>query len=219
MDDRLFCRFTRTVGRYTGVLALLLLSACGNNVPALAPLAAGAKILAFGDELTAGLNVSEAQRYPAVLAQLSGHPVLNAGVPGEQLGVAVKRFSALLDAEKPGLVVLCHGGYKTDSERDVVETIEHFRTLINAANQRKISLVLLAIPEFSPGLPPAAFYKKLGRAFDLPQHGALLSRVLGEHATMDEAHGLPNAQGYRLLAEGVQDLLQQAKALPVMQPH
>ncbi|MGN5029707.1 hypothetical protein ACTFBV_14140 [Aeromonas rivipollensis] len=64
----------------TGLLCLLL-AACGE--PGFRPLAAGETILAFGDSLTEGRGVNPAQSYPSVLAQLSGHPVINGGVSGE----------------------------------------------------------------------------------------------------------------------------------------
>ena len=56
-------------------LLCLLLTACGE--PTFRPLAQGETLLAFGDSLTEGRGVSPPQSYPSVLANLSGHPVVN----------------------------------------------------------------------------------------------------------------------------------------------
>ena len=60
------------------IVIALLLSACGGKD--LTALKSGDVIVAFGDSLTAGYGVSEDKAYPAVLSELTGFEVVNAGI-------------------------------------------------------------------------------------------------------------------------------------------
>lgn len=74
----------------TITLAVSLLTACSG--PAMEPLERDEAILAFGDSLTEGMGASREQSYPSRLAELSGHPVVNAGVSGEVTAEGVERL-------------------------------------------------------------------------------------------------------------------------------
>ncbi|MFQ2513067.1 GDSL-type esterase/lipase family protein [Aeromonas caviae] len=88
-------------------LLCLLLAACGE--PTFRPLAQGETLLAFGDSLTEGRGVSPSQSYPSVLANLSGHPVVNGGVSGELSQAGRARLPGLLARHRPALVILLEG--------------------------------------------------------------------------------------------------------------
>ncbi|MFM5651899.1 GDSL-type esterase/lipase family protein [Aeromonas caviae] len=88
-------------------LLCLLLTACGE--PTFRPLAQGETLLAFGDSLTEGRGVSPSQSYPSVLANLSGHPVVNGGVSGELSQAGRARLPGLLARHRPALVILLEG--------------------------------------------------------------------------------------------------------------
>ncbi len=80
-----------------------LLTAC-SSPPQLTYLATDARILAFGDSLTYGTGATPATSYPAVLEELTGRKVINAGIPGETSAQGILRKT------QPDLVILCLGG-------------------------------------------------------------------------------------------------------------
>lgn len=198
------------------ILSFLIITGC-SKAPPLPPLAENAKIVAFGDELTAAPHLAVEETYPALLAKQLKHPVINAGVSGETLAQAVKRFPQILDAEKPALVIICHGGYTVDPTNEAAntQTLEYFRQMLGLARAKKISVVLIGIPEKQPPhFAPADFYKRLARAFEIPYHGAILSKILPYIEMMDTEHHLPNPKGYQMFTDGLVDLLKETKAIP-----
>ena len=77
-----FWRRWRVLLKSTGLCLLVGMAACSDSVPLLAPLDAGAVILAFGDSLTYGTGAGKGNSYPDALQRLSGFDVINAGKPG-----------------------------------------------------------------------------------------------------------------------------------------
>ncbi len=76
------------------LILFILLTACSKSEKVFDKLPADAVILAFGDSLTYGTNADKAQSYPSVLAQLSSHSVINAGVAGDFLIAGHRRTSS-----------------------------------------------------------------------------------------------------------------------------
>jgi acyl-CoA thioesterase-1 len=196
-----------------GLIALALsLAACSPSTPRLPKLAPDAVVLAFGDSLTAGTGAEEAAAYPAILAQLIGRPVVNAGVPGEVSAEGRERLPALLADVRPQLLVLCHGGNDLLRGRDARTIDANLRSMVLAARSQGVSVVLLGVP--APNLARAVpdFYRKLAHELKLPYDGDILSRIEGNRSMKsDPIH--PNAAGYRLLAQRVAALLKEAGAL------
>jgi lysophospholipase L1-like esterase len=193
-----------------GVL-LLWLAACssGSSLPSLGQ---DDIILAFGDSLTHGTGAKPSQSYPAILETLTGRRVINAGVPGELSAEGVERLPRVLRQHAPDMLILCHGGNDLLRDKDTQQLKSNLRTMVELAKSRDIPVVLLAIPEPGLWLSGAALYSEVAAALDLPLEDGIIAEIEGDPALKsDPIH--PNAQGYRLMAEAVHELLQDSGAL------
>ena len=190
---------------------LLLASGCGQKAK-LPPLAADAVVLAFGDSLTYGTGAQEEESYPAQLARLLGRKVVREGIPGEVSEAGLKRLPAVLDEHRPRLLILCHGGNDFLRRMPRSQAAENVRAMIRLARDRGIDVVLIGTPE--PGFTVTApeFYADIAKEFRIPYEGDVLGKVLRDASLKsDQVH--PNAQGYRLIAERVAELLRKTGAI------
>jgi acyl-CoA thioesterase-1 len=206
-------QFTRYTGTVWMLLLAILLTACSDSKPRLPLLSSDAVILAFGDSLTFGTGADKGQSYPAVLAQLTGRTVINAGIPGEVTAGGMRRLPALLDRYKPGLLILCHGG--NDLLRKINSGIirANIETMISGASQRNIPTLLIGVPQ--PALmflEAAAIYNNIAEEHDLIYEGKILPEVEADNRLKsDRIH--PNAEGYKRMADAINQLLRESGAL------
>lgn len=192
--------------------SLLSLAGC-SKTPQLPSLSQDAVILAFGDSLTYGTGANESESYPAVLSQLTGRKVVNAGVPGEISAVGAERLSKLLELEHPALIILCHGGNDLLAHQNHQLIKENLKRMILMAGEKRISILLIAVPSPDLTLKPPDIYKELSKEFNIPIEQRALSNILGKSSLKsDYIH--PNAVGYKKLAEGLAELLKKSGALP-----
>ncbi len=197
---------------YCHVLTLAaLLAACGQppELPALAP---GDVVLAFGDSLTYGTGAGQQQAYPAVLASLSGLQIINAGVPGEVSAAGLRRLPALLDTHKPKLLILCHGGNDILRKQSLDTAAQNITRMIDLARERDIPVILLGVPKIGLLLSPADIYEQIAEQTDVVYVADLISDVLSDkRLKSDTVH--PNAEGYRVMAETLHELLLDADVI------
>jgi len=199
------------LGAFFSTLLLLLASGCGQQSK-LPPLAPDAVLLAFGDSLTFGTGANEEESYPAQLARLTGRRVVREGVPGEVSASGLARLPGALDEHRPRLLLLCHGGNDFLHRLPKEKAAENLRAMIRLAKARGIEVLLIGTPEPGFTLTPAAFYAEIAKEFRIPYEGEALGRILRDASLKaDQIH--PNAQGYRLMAERVFDLLKKSGAL------
>lgn len=190
----------------------LLAAACSERPPRLAPLAADAVVLAFGDSLTYGSGANSSESYPAVLSRLIGRTVINAGVPGEVSADGLKRLPGLLAEHRPQLVILCHGGNDLLRKQDEALVAANLAAMVQQVKAQGASALLIGVPKLGFGLEVPALYLQLARAQQLPYEGKIATTIGGDRALKsDFIH--PNAAGYRLLAQRLQALLSEAGAL------
>jgi acyl-CoA thioesterase I len=192
-------------------IAALLPSGC-STTPQLPALDSDATILAFGDSLTFGTGASETESYPAVLARLTGRRVINAGVPGEVSAAGVQRLPELLERERPSLLILCHGANDLLRRQDQRLMADNLRTMIRAARERGVSVMLVAVPSLNYSLKPPVLYDEVAGELGIPVERKALRHILGKRSLKSD-HIHPNAAGYRLLAEALAELLKKSGAL------
>ncbi len=194
-------------------LALFLLGACTQAPPTLHYLPEDAIILAYGDSLTYGSGAGKGNTYPAVLEQLSGRKVINAGVPGEQSAQGLQRLPRLLERHRPQLLLLCHGGNDILRRTPHGKTRENLAMMIREARKRGIDVVLIGVPEFSLfSLESPPFYAELAAEFAVPIEAEILSELESDN-DMKSDHIHLNAAGYQQMAEAIHRLLIKSGAL------
>ncbi len=200
----------RTLSRFlTVTLCLLLLAACRDRTPRLAPLAADSLILAFGDSLTAGTGARREDSYPAVLETLTGYRIINAGKPGELSSEGLVRLPDLLQRHQPALVILCHGGNDLLRRHDPAQTAANLRQIIEMTQTSGAQILLLAVPKPGLWLRAAPVYRELADQYRIPYNGEILPTILSERTLKSDAIH-PNSAGYRQLAETLAELIGQA---------
>ena len=200
------------VKRYLfALVAVLFLVAC-DRAPTLPRLSPHDVILAFGDSLTHGTGASEEAAYPAVLASLSGHTVINAGVPGDTTTTGLQRLPAVLAEYKPRLVLLCLGGNDMLHQQPAATTENNLRLLVQTIRASGADVVLIGVPEpkLFGGAPD--FYAKVAKDMKLPLEDDAFNDVLKDNRLKsDPIHA--NAAGYRVVAERLDKFLKEAGAL------
>ena len=192
------------------MLAALLLSGCSG--PSMEPLAPGEVILAFGDSLTEGVGATRAQSYPARLAELSGHPVINAGISGEITAEGMDRLPEVLEQTDPGLMILLLGGNDILRNGSHAEAKRHLSRMIEMAIERDVQVLLIGVPEKSLFSTSAPLYEELAEEYDVPLMEGMVSSLLKKpRYKSDQVH--LNAAGYRAMAERIHERLIEEGAL------
>ena len=194
---------------------VLLFAACSTSKPEshLSPLAQNAVILAFGDSLTFGTGAkSETESYPAVLQQLTGRSVVNAGIPGEISAAGLKRLPNVLAEVKPALVILCHGGndiLRRLDKRQLANNLEQMVQLIKASGA---DVVLVGVPTFGFGLVIPDLYPQLAEKYQLANDMEILAELVSQPSLKsDQIH--QNSKGYDLFGQQIHVLLTKAGAI------
>lgn len=199
------------------ILLVFLLVAC-SDAPRYEALTPGTVVLAFGDSVTYGTGARRGEDYPTRLARRSDWEVVNAGIPGDTAGAARSRIETLLKETDPALVIVELGGNDFLRRRSEKEVKEDLRAILQAVRTSGAIPVLVGVPELS------IFRASIGRLSDFPIYGELaeeegvllldsvFSGVLSDVSLRaDRIH--PNAEGYRVLADGIAEGLAEAGLL------
>jgi len=195
------------------LLLLLLLVACDNSGGnSLAFLRPNEVILAFGDSLTVGVGTRPELSYPAQLSRLISRKVVNGGKSGEVSAAGARRLPALLDRVEPDLLLICHGGNDIIQKLDREKLRINLRHMVEAARQRGIMVVMVAVPQLGFGLQEVKLYRELTTEMQIPLLSGSLAELLGDNQYKSDPIHL-NDKGYRKLAEDVADLLSEKGAI------
>lgn len=186
-----------------------LLASCGDA--SLKALEKGDVIVAFGDSLTAGRGVTEDMAYPAVLSELTGFTVINAGVSGETTDEGLLRLESVLDKEYPNLLILFEGGNDILQNKDLSQTKANLDDMITIARQKGVQVVLVGVPRKQLFSSTAELYDELADAHDLPIEDSIVASLLRKPAMKSDSVHF-NVQGYRALAQAIATMLDEAGA-------
>jgi len=197
------------------LLCLLVgIAACNDSAPSLAPLDAAAIILAFGDSLTYGTGAGREASYPAVLGELTGLQVINAGVPGEVTAQGLARLPGLLERHRPALVVLCHGGNDMLRGVDAEAIYNNLQAIVDQVHAHGADVLLVGVPQ--PRLlvlQPADIYDRLANDRQLLYLRDALPQLESDAGMKSDPIHL-NGEGYRRLGVEIHELLRAAGAVP-----
>jgi len=188
---------------------VLLLSGCGGAD--LQALSDGDVIVAFGDSLTAGKGVTPDYAYPAVLGELTGYQVINAGISGETTHEGLQRLEAVLNEENPALLILFEGGNDILQNKDLTQTKANLSDMIVLAKQMNVQVALVGVPRKQLFSNTAEFYNELADEHKLPIENKIVASLLRKPAMKSDSVHFNN-KGYRALAQAIATMLDESGA-------
>jgi lysophospholipase L1-like esterase len=191
------------------IVALLLTSCSRAKLPALQ---SEDVIVAFGDSLTAGYGVTKNQSYPAVLANLTRHKVINAGISGETTAQGLARFQSVLEEHNPGLVILLEGGNDVLQKVPVGVIYSNLKRMLQIAKQKGVPVLLVGVPEKKLFGSSLDIYADLAEEFDIPLEEDIVANLI-KRPSMKSDFVHFNQQGYQAMAQAIDAKLKEHGAI------
>ena len=107
-------------------------------------------LLVFGDSLSAGLGITQAQSWPALLAerlreQHYPYQVVNASISGETTSGGLARLPATLARFKPALVIIELGANDGLRGLPLTEMRSNLDTMIRQCQARRVKVLLIGM--------------------------------------------------------------------------
>jgi acyl-CoA thioesterase-1 len=171
------------------------------------------KIVAFGDSLTAGLGLSGAQSYPALLqirleADGYNYEVVNAGASGDTSAGGLRRIDWSLEQGDVRVVILELGANDFLRGQPISETRKNLTQIIERARAHHADVLLAGM--YTPTSAGAQYEREIGELFQTvarEQNVALipffLEGVAGQ-PTLNQPDGVhPNVEGTKIVADTV----------------
>ena len=170
------------------------------------------KIVAFGDSLTAGLGLTEAESYPAQLQRKLDqdgykYEVVNAGVSGDTSAGGVRRIDWSLDGDVR-VVILELGANDFLRGQPVAETKKNLGQIIERAKAHGAEVLLAGMetpmnagPEYRKEVHE--LFPALAREYNVPLIPFFLDRVAMIERLNQEDRIHPNAEGAKIVADTV----------------
>ena len=176
-----------------------------------------ARIVAFGNSLTAGLGVSPDQSYPAQLQRRlreAGYPheVINAGVSGDTTTGGLRRLAWILKS-RPSMVILELGANDGLRGQPLSLMASNLAKIIDGLQQTGVEVVLagMQIPpnyglDYTTGF--ASLFEQLARDHSVTLIPFFLEGV-ATRKELNQADGIhPTAEGYRIVSQTVFDVIE-----------
>jgi len=225
--------------RYLAIItACVLGAACGIDTPAPAatpppaaaaaapsptPVASRPRIVFLGDSLTAGLGLSQAQSFPALIGQRLAtegfaYEIVNAGVSGDTTAGGLRRLEWSLEGDVKILVVALGAN---DGLRGLspAEMKKNLATVIERGTAKGATILLAGMeapPNFGADYTREfrEVYAELARERQVRYLPFLLLGVAGDQS-LNQADGIhPNVRGAQIVADLVWAELKPALARP-----
>jgi acyl-CoA thioesterase-1 len=193
-------------------IGLFFLNGCDQQQTDFQHLTGGAIIVAFGDSLTFGTGANPADSYPANLALITLHRVINAGVPGEESSGGLARIKTVLDQYHPALVIVCLGGNDFLHKIPILRTKENLTAIVQIIQDSGAQTFLIGVPSISMSLMVPNLYNEIGVEMSIPVDVTILAGLEGQREYKSDYIHL-NGAGYKILAQEIADYLQQHGAL------
>jgi acyl-CoA thioesterase I len=174
-------------------------------------------ILAFGDSLTAGFGVPDAESYPARIQNIlieNGytHKVVNAGVSGDTTAGGVRRIKWLMK-NNPEIVILelgANDGLRGLSLQEMESNLEKIIIICEESGAKILLTGMKAPPNYGEEYTVEfeKTFSRLAKKYKLPLVPFFLEDVAGvrEHTQSDGIH--PLGSGYAIVAQTIWKYLQ-----------
>ena len=213
-----------------GVLACLVVAACGSETGGVTESGAGAastavsdsplpRIVFLGDSLAAGYGLAEAEAFPALVGELLAKEgqaveVVNAGVSGDTTAGGLARVDWVL-SQRPDVLFVELGANDGLRGLPLQRTEDNLRQILLKGKAAGAVLVLAGMklpPNYGPAYTQGfeEMYPRLASQLDAHLIPFLLEGV-GGRRSLNLADGLhPNPAGHRRIAETILPALQRA---------
>lgn len=176
-----------------------------------------AKVIAFGDSLTAGYGIGQDEAYPAALQTLidaEGYPyeVINAGVSGDTSAGGVRRLDWVLEDRDVAAIILELGANDGLRGLPPSEMAKNLNIIIDEAQAREIPVLLagLSVGDADSSRFVREFveaYEQVAAERDVTFMPHFLDNVAGVEELNQADGSHPNAAGARIVAENVWEYL------------
>lgn len=165
-------------------------------------------IVAFGDSLTFGHGAPPGESYPDLLSRRIGREIVNRGRNGDTAAEALGRLERDVLSLEPSAVLITLGGNDMLRKVPVEETAAAMREIFSRTLDAGSTVVFLSIePPFVAGDRLDAV-REIARELGVMWISGVMEGLWGDRDRMaDRIH--PNGDGYRVIAERVDEALRE----------
>ena len=179
------------------LLICTILTACGKPEPVNLK---GENIVCFGDSITFGTGASPDKSYPAQLAEITGKPVINSGIPGDTTATALQRLERDVLSQSPRIVLITLGGNDLMHGVDRKVAFKNLKEIVETIQADNTLVVIGGIRLFLWDRGYEKEYQKLAAETGALLIPDILEGLIGNEEFMsDTIH--PNARGYKIMAQ------------------
>jgi acyl-CoA thioesterase I len=162
------------------------------------------RIVAFGDSLTDGVG-GAGENYPTHLSRLLKRDVINAGLPGDTTAQGLRRLAAVLERDRPSLLLLCLGLNDFLQGVPDEEILANLVAMMRLSAQAGVPVLLLAVPRPGDSHAHPLYVEAAARGGAHLDTNAMIRVLRNPALKADLIH--PNREGYRAIAEALADRL------------